>query len=680
MPDRLNQEIVRRLAELRAELHHHGRRYHVLDDPQISDEDYDRLFQELLRIEAAHPQLITPDSPSRRVGAPPADRFAPALHSLPMLSLDNAFSEEEILDFHQRVKRLLEGVAEPLYSAEPKLDGIAVELVYRQGALVLAATRGDGQTGEAITDNARTIATVPLRLQLSQGLAPPPLIEVRGEVFMERQAFLALNRRQLSKGLAPFANPRNAAAGSLRQLDSRITAARPLTFCPHGFGRCEGLAWRTRQEALQELSAMGFRVSPLGRHGLSLEQALGYYRDLAARRAELPYDIDGVVLKLELFDLQRRLGTTSRSPRWALACKFKAQQALTRVRAIEIQVGRTGVLTPVALLEPVSVGGVIVSRATLHNADEVRRKDIRIGDRVRVQRAGDVIPEVVCALPEERPDGVPPFRMLENCPVCGALALRVEGEAATRCINSGCPAQVKERLFHFAAKGAFDIDGLGEKLVDQLVERNLVRSCADLFRLESATLAGLERMGEKSAANLIAAIAARRTISLERLIFALGIRHVGEHVARLLALHCGSLAALVGAARETLEAIPGVGPVVAQSVALFFQMPENQAVLEQLRENGVTVAMPPAERQTGRPLAGKTFVLTGTLSSMTREEARRRIEAAGGKVAATVSRVTAFLVTGADPGSKLAKARRLGVALLDETALLALLERAQDER
>lgn len=687
-------ELRDRVHWLRGELHRHNWRYHVLDDPEISDAAYDRLFRELQDIEAAHPELISPDSPTQRVGAPPLESFATADHALPMLSLDNAFSEAEVLEFDRRVKKLLETVGPVTYTVEPKLDGLAVELVYEKGKLVLATTRGDGVTGEVITENVRTIRSLPLvlrpSLDPSHPATPheiPDVLDVRGEVFIRREDFRRLNAVRLEKGEPAFANPRNAAAGSLRQLDSRITASRPLTIYLYAVGRAAGFQASTQEELLERLKALGFPVNPLTRSGLDVNGVMAFFREMGESRETLPYAIDGVVVKVDRLDFQRALGAKSRSPRWAVALKFAAERETTRVLAIEVQVGRTGALTPVARLEPVSVGGVTVSNATLHNEDEVRRKDIRVGDTVVIQRAGDVIPEVVQAIPSLRPPDALVFAMPDRCPVCGAEIHRSEDEAVARCVGAACPAQIKGRIRHFASKGAFDIEGLGEKLVEQLVDRGLVRRFDDIFRLDADTLAALDRMGEKSARNLMAAIEARKTISLARFVYALGIRHVGENVALLLARACASIeeisrltaadiaASKKGAADDPLK---GVGPEIAESLEAFFHDPENRRVVESLLAAGIRVIpTEPVEVPAAgdSPFAGKTVVLTGTLAAMTRSEAKKRIEAAGGKVASAVSGATDIVVAGDKAGSKLDKARELGVAVMDEAAFLEALGR-----
>ena len=671
MPDDVDPGERRRLEDLRQALHHHNYRYYVLDDPEISDAEYDRFMNELIALERRHPRLVTPDSPSQRVGAPPLDNFESVPHAVPMLSLDNGFEEEDIFEFDRRVRRLLQVDESVLYTAEPKMDGVAVELVYEEGVLKTASTRGDGVTGERITANVRTIRSVPFLLNRSSANRIPSLLEVRGEVFIGLRGFQRLNEERRKRELPPFANPRNAAAGSLRQLDSRITAERPLEIFFYGIGRMRDLAPQTHGELLQMLRSLGLRTNPLARSQITIFEAVDYYRELADRRLDLEYDIDGVVVKVDDIDAQQRLGATSRSPRWAIAYKFSAVQETTRLLGIEVQVGRTGALTPVAKLEPVSIGGVTVRRATLHNEDEIRRKDIRIGDRVLVQRAGDVIPEVVKVIDSARNGMERAFDFPERCPACGSRAVRMQGEAVSRCMNSRCEAQLKERIRHFGSKAAFDIDGLGEKLVDQLVEKGLVKTYADLFRLDAETLSRLDRMGEKSAENLIAALEAGKRVLLSRFIYALGIRHVGEHVASILADRFGDLDKWIAAPEDELAAVDGVGPVIAASIRAFFGRHENREVVEQLKDAGVKIHHEKKETDLGG-LAGKVFVLTGALSGMTRDDAKRRIEAAGGKVTGSVSGKTDYLVVGGEPGSKLERAQQLGVEILNEEAFEAL--------
>ncbi len=671
MPQNINLQIIQKVDDLRKALHRHNFRYYVLDDPEISDAEYDRMMRELKRLEEDYPQLSSPDSPTARVGAPPLEKFETIAHTIPMLSLDNGFDDEDILEFDRRVRRNLNTRDEILYTAEPKMDGVAVELIYENGKLVTASTRGDGMTGEVITNNVKTIQTVPLVMQSDGLTAIPPRLEVRGEVFIGLEAFKKFNQERIDQELPAFANPRNAAAGSLRQLDSKVTAARPLEIFFYGVGFVADLEFESHSELLASLTQWGFRVNPIIRSAVTIENVLDYYRELGEKRHQLAYDIDGVVVKVDRLDWQRRLGATSRSPRWAIAYKFKAIQETTTLEAIEVQVGRTGVLTPVAYLQAVIVGGVTVSRATLHNEDEIQKKDIRIGDQVLVQRAGDVIPEVVKVIVSKRDGSETRFKMPGQCPVCNSPVVRMAGEAATRCINSGCSAQVKERIKHFASKGAFDIDGLGAKLVDQLVDKKLLSSFADIFSLDEKTLSQLERMGAKSAANLLNAIENSKSVTLARFLFALGIRHVGEHVAELLADHFHDLAALMDCPREELESIEGIGPIVTESIANFFRQRSNRQIINQLLQSGVTLKSA-ARMKSGR-LKDRVFVLTGALQNLTRPRAKALIEAAGGRVVGSVSRNTDYVVAGDAPGSKLTKAKELGVAVIDEAALKKLL-------
>ena len=658
---------------LRSQLHHHNYRYHVLDDPEISDAAYDRLMQELIQLESRYQELRRPDSPSARVGAPPLEKFDSAAHSIPMLSLDNAFEDQDILDFDDRVRRFLKTDQQIHYTAEPKLDGVAVELVYLNGGLELATTRGDGTTGEVITTNVKTIGSVPLRLQASENLSVPARLEVRGEVFIGLEAFKAFNHERTVQGLPVFANPRNAAAGSLRQLDSKITAQRPLEIFYYGIGLVDGLDCDSQWEMLQTLRQLGLRINPLIRARITIAEVIEYYRQLESKRQSLPYDIDGMVVKVDRFSFQQQLGATSRSPRWAIAYKFKAHQEVTVVEDIDIQVGRTGVLTPVAHLKPVIVGGVTVSRATLHNEDEISKKDVRIGDTVLVQRAGDVIPEIVKVIESNRSGSEQTFTMPTACPVCGSTVVRLEGEAAIRCINADCPAQLKERIRHFVAKGAFDIDGFGEKLVAQLVDKEMLSSYADIFSLDEDTVAGLERMAEKSAQNLIGSIEASKKVRFDRFLYALGIRHVGEHVAHLLAGCFESLEALMNCSAETLEGIDGIGPTVAESLIDFFAQDQNRQTIDSLLSRGVQIEYIEIS-ESGGSFEGKTFVLTGTLPEMTRGEAKELIAAAGGKVSGSVSAKTDFVVAGEKAGSKLTRAKSLGIAVIGEDELREMLE------
>jgi DNA ligase (NAD+) len=675
-----------RAAWLRAELERHNHAYYVLDAPIIPDAEYDKLFRELQGLEADHPELLTPDSPTGRVGAAPLKEFPPRRHGVPMLSLNNAFDPAEVEAFDKRVRDGLETIAAIDYAVEPKFDGLAISLTYENGVFTCGATRGDGITGEEVTPNLRTLRDIPLRLP---GEGWPALIEIRGEVLMCKAAFAELNARQRQRGDKEFVNPRNAAAGSLRQLDSKITAGRPLSFFAYGVGAgADGLAVRTHGELMDKLAAWGFPVAAeravvSGSRGL-----LEYFAKIEMLRGELPYDIDGVVYKVNRLDRQAQLGFVSRAPRFAIAHKFPAEEALTEVLGIDVQVGRTGAITPVARLKPVFVGGVTVTNATLHNEDEVRRKDVRVGDTVIVRRAGDVIPEVVAIVPEKRPTRDlfggealhPPFELPKICPECGSTVARAEDEAIARCTGGlYCPAQRKQALWHFAARRAMDIEGLGDKLVEQLVDAGLVHSPADLYGLSVETLAGLERMGEKSAQNLVAAIEASRQTTLARFIFGLGIRNVGEATARDLAKHFGGLDALLAADVASLQTVPDVGPVVAASIAAFFAEAHNREVIDGLRRAGVS--WPEGEPASAGPqlLAGKTLVLTGTLPTLKRDEAKALVEAAGGKVAGSVSKKTDFVVAGEEAGSKLEKALELGVPVIDEAELLKLLEKGEGQ-
>ena len=660
------EPVRRRVEELRRQIHYHNYRYYVLDDPVISDAEYDALLRELQDLEARFPEIVTPDSPTQRVGAPPLEAFEPAEHAVPMLSLENAMDAAELREFDARIHRFL-GTGDPIvYACEPKFDGLAVELVYEGGRLVQGSTRGDGLVGEDVTVNLKTIRSIPLVLL---GDTVPRLVDVRGEIVMPVEDFRRLNREQEEQGLPPFANPRNAAAGSVRQLDSSITARRPLEFFAYGVGRLEGVAVGCHWELMERLGAWGFKVTEHRRRVTGIDPAVDYCLETEARRDEFPYEIDGCVVKVDSFELQERLGTKARAPRWAIAYKFPPRQATTRILDIVPSVGRTGAITPVAVLEPVEVGGVTVSRATLHNPDEIERKGILIGDWVVVQRAGDVIPEVVRPIPERRTGEERPFVMPDRCPVCGARVERPEGEVIPRCTGLNCPAQIKGRIRHFASRRAMDIDGLGTKLVDQLVDRGLVRDVADLFRLREEDLIPLERMAEKSAGNLVAALERAKRPDLARFVYALGIRHVGEATARALAEHFGTLEALMNASEEELLQVPDVGPEVARSVRAFFSEPRNRDSIRKMIEAGLEIR----EARTAegpRPLEGKTFVFTGALSSMTRSEAKARVEALGAKVSSSVSRRTDFVVVGADPGSKADRARELGVPMLTEEEFL----------
>ena len=662
-----------RVAWLRREIERHNRLYYALDAPEISDAEFDALFRELQSLEKLHPELVSPDSPTQRVGAAVQGGLASVTHAVPMLSLNNALSEDEAAAFDRRVRETL-GVLAVDYSAEPKFDGLAVSLTFENGRLAVGATRGDGYTGEDVTANLRTLPSVPLALDAAQ---PPALLEVRGEVIMFKRDFAALNDQQRAKGEKEFVNPRNAAAGALRQLDPRITASRHLRFFAYGIARFEGQGLPAERHSAQMawLESLHLPVSPRRALVRVLDGLLGYYGETGALRAALPYEIDGVVYKVDDLAQQNRLGFVSRAPRFAIAHKFAAEEAVTEVLDIGVQVGRTGALTPVARLKPVFVGGVTVTNATLHNEDEVRRKDVRIGDFVVVRRAGDVIPEVVRSLPERRPAHAREFTMPALCPVCNSAVRRLEDEAVARC-SAGlfCPAQRKQALLHFASRRAMDIEGLGEKLVDQLVDSGRVKSPADLYRLEASDLAGMERMGEKSAANVIQAIAASREPSLARFVYALGIRNVGESTARDLARSFGRIEPLMQAGIERLQEVQDVGPVVAQSIAAFFAEPHNRGIVDELLALAVHPKPEAVAPAAHAPLKGKILVLTGTLATMSRDEAKALIEAAGGKVAGSVSKKTDYVVAGMEPGSKYEKALSLSIEVLDEAALLELLK------
>jgi len=666
--------ITARAERLRRDIELANYNYYAKDSPTIPDAEYDRMFRELQDLEQKHPGLATPDSPTQRVGTAPLAAFAAVSHVTPMLSLNNAFAAADIEAFDRRVREGLETDAAQEYAVEPKFDGLAITLTYKDGKFTIGATRGDGFTGEDVSQNLRTVRAIPLRLE---GRHVPKFLEVRGEVMMLKRDFEALNKGQRDKGEKEFANPRNAAAGALRQLDSRITADRRLTFFAYGMGKADGAdVPRDRHSAqLDFLASLHFPVAGERDVVKGVEGLLGYYARIGLHRASLPFEIDGVVYKVNDLASQERLGFVSRAPRFAVAHKYPAQEEITQVLDIGIQVGRTGALTPVARLAPVFVGGVTVTNATLHNEDEVRRKDVHVGDFVVVRRAGDVIPEVVSVVMERRPQEVKAFRMPDKCPVCHSKVERLEGEAVTRC-TAGlfCPAQRKQALLHFAGRRAMDIEGLGEKLVDQLVEQGHVTTLADIYRLDLATLSNMERMAEKSAANLLEGIEKSKQTTLARFVFALGIRNVGEATAKDLARHFGKLDALMEADETRLQEAPDVGPVVAQSIAHFFREPHNREVIGQMRKVGVAWSETDVIRAAPLPLAAKTFVLTGTLPNLSRDEAKERIEAKGGKVAGSVSKKTDYVVAGADPGSKLEKARELGVTVLDERGLLKLLQ------
>jgi DNA ligase (NAD+) len=667
----MDRSTEKRIQELRKLLHYHNYRYYVLDDPEISDAQYDRLLRELEDLETRHPELITPDSPTQRVGAQPISRFKTVAHSIPMLSLENGFNFEEVLEFDRRIKRFLKNEQEIDYTAEPKMDGLAIELIYEEGILVQSSTRGDGFMGEDVTLNVRTIHAIPLRL-LEAKVSSPNRLEVRGEAYMKLDDFKEYNRRREQQGETPFANPRNAAAGSLRQLDPKITAERPLHFFAYGLGLVTGQTFSSQWEVLQTLPSWGLPVNPQARLCPGIKKGLEFCEEIEALRHTLPYEIDGVVLKVNSFALQERLGIKSRSPRWALAYKFQPSQETTQILNIEVQVGRTGTLTPVAHLKPVMIGGVEVSRATLHNQDEIERKDIRIGDTVVIQRAGEVIPEVVKVITSVRKGVEKSFAMPKECPVCRSPVVRLPGEAAHRCTNPNCPAQIKESIRHFASKGAMDIEGMGEKLINQLVDKGLIHDYGDLYTLSKNTLASLERLAEKSSYNLTQALERSKQTTLGRFIYALGIRHVGEHLSGLLAGQFGSSDVLMDVSEEELLSIREVGPRVARSIRTFFENPQNRKTIEKILAAGVKIKK---EEKAGgpKPLTGRTFVLTGRLEGLTRDQAKERIEALGGKTADQVSGKVDTLVVGEDPGSKLNKARELKIATLTEKEFLQLI-------
>ena len=665
-----------RAAQLRREIERHNRLYYNEDAPEITDAQYDSLFRELVAIEEGNPALVTPDSPTQRVGSAPSEGFAEVTHRVPMLSLANAFSDEDIAHFDRRVREGLDA-AEVEYACELKFDGLAITLAYEDGLFVRGATRGDGSIGEDVTANLRTVRAIPLRLETKK---PPSLLEVRGEVLMLRRDFDALNALAEAAGEKPFVNPRNAAAGGLRQLDPKLTARRRLSFFAYGIGAHEGFAMpATHAMLLDALGEYGFPVSRDRRLAKGAEGLLAFYRAVGEKRPKLAYDIDGVVYKVNRFDQQESLGFVSRAPRWAIAHKFPAEEATTELLDIGVQVGRTGAITPVARLDPVFVGGTTITNATLHNEDEVRRKDVWRHDRVVVRRAGDVIPEVARvakAGPRAKSDW---FEMPTRCPECHSAIVKLEGEAVARCTGGlFCPAQRRQALLHFAQRRAMDIEGLGDRLVEQLVSEDIVRTPADLYQLGVGRLAGLERMAEKSAANVMAAIAKSRETTLARFIYALGIRNVGEATAKDLARHFGTLGNLVAASREDLQEAPDVGPVVAESIASFFEQPHNREVIAQLRAAGVHWPEGErAKRSTAGPFAGKIVVLTGTLAALSRDEAKDRIEAAGGKVTGSVSKKTDFVIAGAEAGSKRDKAKELGVDVIDEELFMKWLKESE---
>ncbi len=659
------------VEKLRDEINRHNHLYYVRDSPEITDAEYDVLMRRLEALERAHPQLLTPDSPTQRVGAAPSEKFAVVVHRQMMMSLANAMDAEEMREFDRRIKRFLHSDDDIEYVAEIKLDGLALELVYENGLLTVGSTRGDGVRGEDVTQNIRTVRSVPLRLVAPTHGEVPRLLEVRGEVILPRRAFERLNVNRAAAGEPVFANPRNAAAGSLRQLDPRITASRPLDIFCHTAGVIDGVRYSTQWEFLQGIRALGLKINPLSKVCQGVEEVLKYHAEIAEKRLELDYEADGVVAKVNSFALQEQLGEVSRSPRWAVAFKFKAQQAETRVNKIAVYVGRIGSLTPVAQLEPVQLAGVTISNASLHNLDEIRRKDVREGDTVLIERAGDVIPYIVRVTREGSPRAGE-FQMPTHCPECGGAIVHEEGEVAYFCVNVNCPARMRESIRHFASKNCMDIDGLGDKLVSQLVETGMVKELDDLYRLEKEQVVSLERMADKSAQNLLEAIELSRTKTLDRFINALGIRHVGESTARSLALRFKTIEALMGAGEDDLRAVRDIGPEVARSIREYFEERRNCRVVERLvKELKLGPLEEPAHARGA--IRDKSFVLTGTLETIPREEAEQKIRAGGGRVTSSVSRKTDYVVVGADPGSKARKAAELGVKTLDEHAFLALL-------
>jgi DNA ligase (NAD+) len=665
------KDAADRIEKLRKEINRHNYQYYALDSPEITDADYDALFRELVELEEKHPELVTPDSPTQRVGGAPLEKFSQVSHRIPMLSLENALSESEMADFDERVKRFLGLPAgeDINYVCEPKMDGLAVELVYEKGDFTVGSTRGDGFVGEDVTQNLKTVKTIPLRLSISE---PPDRLEVRGEVYLALKAFQKLNEEREEAGEPPFANPRNAAAGSLRQLDSRITAKRPLSIFCYAPGEVEGYDFHSQNEFISTIPDWGLPVNPLARKVRGIREVMQFYQEMSEQRDSLPYEIDGVVVKVDSFTLQMELGEKTRSPRWAIAYKFPPRQAVTVVEDIVPQVGRTGVVTPVARLRPVEVSGVLVSRATLHNWEEMEKKDIRIGDTVVVERAGDVIPAVVRVITEKRTGGEKTLPIPAQCPECGSEVVKIPGEVAVRCMGLSCPAQIRESLIHFASRNAMDIDGLGDKYIEQLLRLGLVKNVADLYGLDKDDFMKFDRMGDKLAENLLNATARSKNRELSRFIYALGIRHVGEHTARLLATSFGSLENLEKATEDELLSIREIGPQVAESIITFFRNPENIAVVRRMLELGVRPAR--EEKKIGGRLAGKTFVFTGALTRFTRDEAKKMVENEGGHAAGSVSKKTDFVVAGAEAGSKLAKARELGVKTLSEEEFLHLME------
>jgi len=660
----------KRIEELRGEINHHNHLYYVLDNPQISDSEYDKLFGELEAIEKQFPDLRTPDSPTQRVGAPPLEEFQKVTHKVPMLSLSNAFSTEEARDFDTRIKKFLETSDNIEYVVEPKIDGLGISLVFENGVFTQGATRGDGTTGEDVTINLKTIRSLPLRL-LEDKYPCPQLIEIRGEVYMKTPSFNKLNQQREKNSEQLFANPRNAAAGSLRQLDSRITAGRPLDIFCYGLGELKGTAFHTQEEMLNAFKSWGLKVNPLIKRISGIEGVIEFHKNIMDIREKLDYEIDGIVVKVNSFDLQKKLGFISRCPRWALAYKFPATQATTKIIDIIAQVGRTGAITPVAIMEPIEVGGVTVSRATLHNQDEIDRLDVRVGDTVVIQRAGDVIPEVVSVFTERRSGHEKKYKIPDKCPVCGSDIYKPEDEAVARCIGMSCPAQLKESIAHFASRNAMNIDGLGSKLIDRMADMNLIHDASDLYFLNKEDISKMDRIADKSASNIITAIANTKSTTLPRLIFALGIRHVGERTAKILADEFRTLDNLISAKEDSLLAIHEIGPEIAKSIARFFNDKKNIAVIHKLKKAGIKYSHEISSAP--KPLHGKTFVITGTLYGFSRGQAEELIETLGGRASSSVSKNTDFVVVGTDAGSKAIKAQELGVKTINEDEFKKLL-------
>ena len=666
------KEVESHIAFLKRTINYHNYRYYILDDPETSDAEYDRLMRELRELEKQYPDLVTHDSPTQRVGATPLKQFKTVRHSLPMLSLSNCFGQEEVREFDQRIKRFLKITGDIEYVTEAKLDGVAVELVYEKGELVVGLTRGDGTIGEDVTMNLRTIRSIPLQLLDGKTVKIPDRLEVRGEVFLGKKEFKLLNKKREESGEPLFANPRNAAAGSLRQLDSRITAGRPLDIFCHGIGGVSGITFKTHWHVLNTFTQLGLKVNPVEYRCKNIEEVIDRYGEIQRMREKLDYEIDGAVIKVNDLELQNRLGTVSRSPRWATAYKFEAHQEVTRIKDIIVQVGRTGAITPVAIMEPVKVGGVEVTRATLHNQDEIDKKDIRIGDTVIVQRAGDVIPEVVKVIESKRTGKEKRFIIPDKCPVCNSEILKSDNEVVSRCLGLTCPAKLKETIKHFVSKGAMDADGLGDKLVNQLVDRKLVKDVSDLYFLTVSDLLELERMAEKSAQNVVSAIQKSKGAGLEKLVYALGIRHVGEHIARVLVSNLGSMEDLIKTDENHLMRISEIGPEVARSIVQFFKQEVNIKTINRLEEAGVSFNRVAVDSK--KNLDGKVFIFTGGLKYYTREEAKRLVESKGGRVSSSLSNKTHYLVSGESPGSKLKKAKKLGVKIISEREFIKLIE------